>query len=63
MANTIQTQNALIPLATHVSVLVDAAVRTIGELAEEQAVAQRAAALAGLPRQRLAELRALYTQM
>ncbi len=63
MANTIQTQNALNPLATHVSILVDAAVRTIGELAEEHASAQRAAVLAGLPRQRLAELRALYTEI
>ena len=62
MANTTQTQDSLIPLATQISILVDAAVRTIGELAEDQASAQRAAALAGLPRQRLAELRALYTQ-
>lgn len=62
MAKTIQTQNAFFPLATRVSILVDTALRTIGKLAEERARAQRAAILADLPRQRLAELRALYTQ-
>ena len=62
MTKAIQTPNAFIPLATGVSILVDAAVRAVGKLADDQACAQRASILAGLPRQRLAELRALYTQ-
>ena len=57
-----QTLNGFVPHAGRVSILVDVAARTIRKLAEEQARAQRAAILAGLPRQRLSELRALYTQ-
>lgn len=60
MTTSMQTQNESIPLAIRVSTLVDAAVRSISRLAEDQARAQRAATLAGLPRQRLPELRALY---
>lgn len=62
MTKAIQTPNAFIPLATGVLILVDAAIRAVGKFADDQACAQRAAMLAGLPRQRLAELRALYTQ-
>lgn len=41
--------------------LVSAGVRTFNALATDRALAQRAAVIAALPRQRLAELRALYT--
>ncbi len=62
MTKAIQTLNGFVPLATRVSILVDAAVRTVRKLADDRARAQRAAILAGLPRQRLSELRALYTK-
>lgn len=62
MTKAIQTLNGFVPLATRVSILVDAAVRTVRKLADDGARAQRAATLAGLPRQRLSELRALYTE-
>jgi hypothetical protein len=62
MTKAIQTLNGFGPLASRVSILVDAAVRTVRKLADDRARAQRAAILAGLPRQRLSELRALYTE-
>ena len=47
--------------ATRVLVLANAAVQEFNALAADRALAQRAATAAALPRQRLAELRALYT--
>ena len=47
--------------ATRVLVLANAAVQEFNALAADRALAQRAAIAAALPRQRLAELRALYT--
>ena len=60
MTNRMQFEIESIPLAIRVSTLVGGGVRSINRLADDQARAQRAVALAGLPRQRLSELRALY---
>lgn len=48
-------------LAARACVLANAAVRAFNALAADRALAQRAATAAALPRQRLTELRALYT--
>ncbi len=61
MAKTRQPQNTSPRLAARVSMLAHAAVRALDVLAAERALAQRAAVAAALPRQRLAELRGLYT--
>lgn len=61
MAKTRKSQDTSARLAARVLVLANATVRTFNALAAERALAQRAAITAALPRQRLAELRALYT--
>lgn len=61
MAKTRQPQNTSARLAARVLALASAATREINALAADHALAQRAAMMAALPRQRLAELRALYT--
>lgn len=61
MVKTTKPQDRSARLATRVLVLANGAMRAFNELAAERELAQRAAAAAALPRQRLAELRALYT--
>ena len=61
MAKTRPPQNTSTRLAARVSTLAHTAMRTLNALAADRALAQRAALTAALPRQRLTELRALYT--
>jgi hypothetical protein len=61
MAKTRQPQDTSARLAARVLVLANAAIRTFDALAADRALAQLATTKAALPRQRLAELRALYT--
>ena len=61
MAKTGKPHDTSAQLATRVLVLANGAMRAFNELTAERDLAQRAAAAAALPRQRLAELRALYT--
>ena len=61
MAKTRQPQNTSTRLAGRFWRLASTAVRTINALAADRALAQRAATMAALPRQRLAEVRGLYT--
>lgn len=60
MAKARQPQTTSTRLAARFSMLANAAVRTLNALAADRALAQRAATVAALPRQRLGELRALY---
>jgi hypothetical protein len=61
MAKTRQTRNAPTRLTGCFLTLAHAAVRTLNALAADRALAQRAATMAAQPRERLAELRGLYT--
>lgn len=61
MATTRQPQNTSMRLAARFWTLASTTVRTINALAADRALAQRAATMAALPRQRLGEVRALYT--
>jgi len=61
MAKTRQPQNTSTRLAARFNLLARTAVRTFNALSADRALAQRAATTAALPRQRLTELRALYT--
>lgn len=61
MAKTRTSQDASARLAARLRVVANGAVQAFNALAADRALAQRAAATAALPRQRLAELRALYT--
>ena len=61
MAKTRQSQNTSTRLAGRFWRLASTVVRTINALAADRALAQRAATMAALPRQRLAEVRGLYT--
>jgi hypothetical protein len=55
-----QPQNTSTRPAARFSLLANAAVRSFNALAADRALAQRAATMAALPRQRRGELRALY---
>ena len=61
MAKTRQPKNTSTRLAGRFWRLASTVVRTINALAADRALAQRAATMAALPRQRLAEVRGLYT--
>lgn len=60
MAMTKRPQNTATRPAARFLMLANAAVRSFQALAADRALAQRAAAIAALPRRRLGELRALY---
>jgi hypothetical protein len=60
MAMTKQPQNTSTRPAARLSMLANAAVRSFNALSADRALAQRAATMAALPRQRRGELRALY---
>ena len=60
MAKTRQPQITATRLAARLSRLANTAVRIFNALTADRALAQRAATVAALPRQRLGELRALY---
>jgi hypothetical protein len=60
MAITRQPQNTSTRLAARFSLLANAVVRSVNALAADRALAQQAATMAALPRQRRGELRALY---
>ena len=60
MAKTRQPKNTSTRLAARFSMLANAAARAFNALSADRALAQRAATMAALPRQRRGELRALY---
>ena len=56
-----QPQHMSALLTVRALMLANAAARAFNTLAAERALAQRAATMAAVPRERLAEVRALYT--
>ena len=62
MPKTRKPQDTSPRLTARVLLLANGAMRAFDELAADRALAQRATAVAALPRQRLTELRALYMQ-
>ena len=60
MPRTKQPDPRFAPLTTHVKGAVTRLMNTLNGIAADRALAQRAATMASLPRQRLGELRALY---
>ena len=61
MPRTKQPDHRFAPLTTHVKGVAIRLMNILNDIAADRALAQRAATMASLPRQRLGQLRALYT--